>query len=302
MQTRPECLVCFMRQALATARRCTPDPAVHHRVILETGRILDRFDMRLSPPENAVLLYQTIAGITGVPDPFLEAKKFSNDFALSLRDRIEESIHRADDPLHMALRYAACANIIDYAAQHDFDPVQALERCYESPFVHDDYPLLRKRLRTGSRVLILTDNCGEIVFDGLLAEQIENLGARVTLAVRGRAIINDATLDDARACGLTNRYPVIDNGTGCPGTPLAHCSDRFRRSFFRADLIVSKGMGNFETLSAEEAPLFFLFTVKCDRVARHLNNRLRRKNADSAIRPDGSLLLLAQQENELATR
>jgi uncharacterized protein with ATP-grasp and redox domains len=93
----------------------------------------------------------------------------------------------------------------------------------------------------------------------------------VTLAVRGEAILNDATLEDARICGLDTLCPVITNGINCPGTPLAGCSEEFRRAFARAEVIVSKGQGNYETLSAAAAPVYFLLTVKCPVVARKIS-------------------------------
>lgn len=122
------------------------------------------------------------------------------------------------------------------------------------------------------RLLYLADNCGEIVFDKLLIEQLLALGCNLTLAVRRSPIINDATLEDARLCGLDALCPVIDNGADVPGTPLAACSPEFRRAFAQADGIISKGMGNFECLSEVQAPIFFLFIVKCTTVRNHLNH------------------------------
>jgi uncharacterized protein with ATP-grasp and redox domains len=99
---------------------------------------------------------------------------------------------------------------------------------------------------------------------------IEILSQEVTVAVKAQPVINDATLADAKASGLPRTCRVITNGTACPGTPLSSCSPAFRAIFAQADLIISKGQGNFETLSEMQAPIYFLLTVKCETVAQHL--------------------------------
>ncbi|MCI5160356.1 MAG: DUF89 family protein, partial [Candidatus Electrothrix sp. AUS1_2] len=114
---------------------------------------------------------------------------------------------------------------------------------------------------------------------------------------RDQPIINDATLADARACGLDTICTVISNGTRCPGTPLASCSTEFQEHFQEADLIISKGMGNFETLSEVSAPIFFLLTVKCSQMARHLSER--QGFAPGFLKGTGEMVLLRQNEDIL---
>ena len=277
MQTRLDCLVCFMRQTLSAARLSTDDPELHRTVVDEVGRMLSQLELAKSPPDNAVAMYGLIAEITGNSDPFSGLKKQSNDFALSIRDQVNASILSAKDSLQTALRFAACGNIIDYAAQHTFNATSAMADCESQDFLVDDYHGLLTAIHSEERakVLYLADNCGEIVFDGLLIRELQRRDCDVTLAVRGTPIINDATRADVKACGLETLCRVIDNGTGCPGTPLEDCSPEFRQAFSGADIILSKGMGNFETLSEAEAPIFFLFMVKCERVALHLRELLQ---------------------------
>ncbi|HVT29791.1 MAG TPA: ARMT1-like domain-containing protein, partial [Lacipirellulaceae bacterium] len=118
-------------------------------------------------------------------------------------------------------------------------------------------------------ILYLADNAGEIALDRLLIEQLPR-GA-VTLAVRGNAVINDATLYDARAVGLAKCATLIDNGSDAPGTLLPDCSPEFRDAFARADLIIAKGQGNYESLAGTSGrPIWFLFVPKCSLVARHV--------------------------------
>lgn len=272
MRTESDCLACFLQQALATARLAGAGPAVQEQVVAEVARLLPELDRALSPPENAVRVYGRIAEITGVADPFASAKADSNRFAMELQEQIRARICAASDPLAAAVRYAMAANVIDYGTQRSFDALQALEACLEEPPVLDGYAQFCAVVGAGGgrSILYLADNCGEIVFDGLLIEQLQALGCRVTLAVRGETILNDATLEDARSCGLDRLCPVIGNGTGCPGTPLACCSDEFCDALARADLIISKGQGNYESLAGAAVPVFYLLTVKCSVVAARI--------------------------------
>ena len=294
MRTSLDCLVCFMKQARSTGLLAGADLATQRCLCDEAGRFIAAADTNLSPPENAITLYETFARVLGSRDPFVRVKRESNELALSLRDAIRAQIAAADDPLRAAVQAAIGGNIIDYAAQHTFDAAQTMQDCFQREFAIDDYPALQEAIRrVGRKILYLCDNCGEIVFDTLLIEQLQRVGCQVTAAVRGFPIINDATLEDARLCGLDRLCPVISNGTACPGTPLAQCSEEFQAHFQAADLIISKGMGNFETLSEVSAPIFFLFTVKCAQVAQHLRER-QQFAPGTTITGSGEMVLLRQ--------
>lgn len=272
MRTELDCIVCFMQQALSTARLSTDDPETHRLIVNETAGLLAGLDLSLSPPENAVAVYKQIARLSGVTDPFEQLKTESNFFALKLRGQVRERIISTPDPLLAAVRYAISGNIIDYGAQHQFDAMQSLANCMEEKPWIDDYDLFRTHVAgsEGMNILYLADNCGEIVFDGLLVEQLLNNRHAVTMAVRGEAILNDATLQSATDAGMDPLCKVISNGTSCPGTPVGSCSEELETAFAGADLIISKGQGNFETLSEVNGPIFFMLTVKCDVVARHI--------------------------------
>jgi uncharacterized protein with ATP-grasp and redox domains len=116
-------------------------------------------------------------------------------------------------------------------------------------------------------ILYLADNAGEIVFDRLLIERLP--AGRVTVVVRGAPVINDATRADAQVAGLDRIAEIIDNGSDAPGTVLEDCSAQFRERFESADVIIAKGQGNFETLSAAGANICFLLKIKCPVLATH---------------------------------
>ncbi|MEW6428628.1 MAG: ARMT1-like domain-containing protein [Thermodesulfobacteriota bacterium] len=271
MRTTLDCLPCFLRQAVFAAGLGNLDAGQRHALVCAVAELLPRLDMELSPPENAVAVYRLIATHLGVDDPFLQLKQQSTAGAMAMLPGLRQAVTASADPLLASLRFAIAGNIIDYGANHAFDAQQALDTCLAAPLAIDDYRDLATDLAGARTVLYLADNCGEIVLDGLFLERLA--GKEVTVAVKESPIINDATLADARASGLDRFAALISNGTGVPGTPLPRCSDSFRRLFAGADLVISKGQGNFETLSEESRPIYFLLTVKCPVVARHVSEK-----------------------------
>ena len=270
MQTTLDCLPCFLRQALYTARIATDSADAQQEILRRAARLVADFDLDTSPPENAIRLYRMIAATAGASDPFALLKEESNRFALDLRPELRQRVRQASDPLATALKFAIAGNVIDYGAHHDFDARRTIDHCLARPYAIDDSLQFRRDLAGAQRILYLADNCGEIVFDGLL---LETMGEKeVTVALKERPIINDALVADALACGIDRICTVVSNGTDCPGTPLARCSGEFQQLFRNADLIISKGQGNFETLSEEAGPVYFLLTVKCPVVVAHIND------------------------------
>lgn len=289
MQTSLECLPCFLRQAHHVTAMTGCGPAQKAEILQAAERQIRSFDLTRSPPENAASLYESLARRTGVSDPFATLKKAGNRTAMALLPRLREIIAGSADPLMTAARLAVAGNIIDYGAQQEFDVEAAIADCLKRTPAVDHFAWFRERLSRAKRVLYLADNCGELVFDRLFIEQI---GQPVTLAVKAGPIINDATLTDAEECGLTGLCRVVDNGTCCPGTPIETCAPGFQRLFLESDLIISKGQGNFETLSETVAPLFFMLLVKCRVVAIHSAGKAACQ--PGAIRT-GDLLMLAQE-------
>lgn len=267
MQTTLDCLPCFLKQSLHTARLSTSSTGLQEEILRQVSRLLAELDFSLSPPENAVGVYGLIAELSGCPDPYAGLKRKSNRYAIKMRAGIERKIRESRDPLLAALKFSIAGNIIDYGSLHAYDMEKTIEDGLTPELAIDHYEEFRADLDRAGTILFLGDNSGELVFDGLL---IREMGKKTVFSVKEKAIINDALLADARECGLKGFATLISNGTGCPGTPLAGCSRQFRDAFSRADLIISKGQGNFETLSETRAPIYFLLTAKCPVVAAHV--------------------------------
>jgi uncharacterized protein with ATP-grasp and redox domains len=163
------------------------------------------------------------------------------------------------------VRLSIAGNIIDLGPAHEYCLWDVVDQVLARPFASDDRAFFREALARADRVLYLADNAGETVFDRLL---IEVLDVPVVYAVKGGAILNDATVEDALAAGVNHVAEVISTGSDAPGTILDRCSKEFRRLYERTEFVVAKGQANYETLSNEGPKIFFLLQVKCPIIAR----------------------------------
>ncbi len=270
MRTFLDCIPCFVRQALDATRFVTDDVSVHERVLREVLRAASAMDMRATPPEMGLRIHRAIRELTGVADPYREVKERFNRAALALYPELKERVAEADDPLEAAARLAIAGNIIDFGVQSTLDEAEVaatIRSALAEPLV-GSVEALRQAVERAGSILYLADNAGEIVCDRVLIEELPL--DRVAVAVKGGPIINDATLADAEAAGLTGLVEVIDNGSDAPGTLLGTCSAAFRRRFEQADAVIAKGQANYETLSEADHDLFFLLKAKCAVIARDL--------------------------------
>ena len=270
MRTALECIPCLARQALEAARFVTDDPAVQERVLRDVLRSAAEMDLAECPPVVAQRVHRRLRQLTGADDPYRAAKDRFNRMALDMLPDLSATVRRAMDPLARALRLAIAGNVIDLGVDGGLteeEARKAIAGALDEPFC-GDVEEFRQAMATADDILYLADNAGEIVFDRLLIEQLPT--DRVTVAVRGGAVLNDATMADAEAAGLCDLVETIDNGSDAPGTILGDCSESFRRRFTTADRIIAKGQGNFETLSDVTADIYFLFKAKCPVIADHV--------------------------------
>ncbi len=235
----------------------------------EVERLARQTDLSRPPVLVGQAIHRRLRALTG-DDPYRDAKRAFNALVLELDAELRCMIRCASDPLRMATRLAIAANVIDLGPNASLSPADVLSalRGVLDQHFDEDWEELVAALARADRVPYLADNAGEIAVDRLL---IETIGPdRITVAVRGGPVINDATIEDAREIGLDALVEVIENGSDAPGTVLDDCTEAFRERFEAADMVIAKGQGNFESLSEAERPVFFLFKVKCPVVASHV--------------------------------
>ncbi len=225
----------------------------------------------LTTPEIQRGLNREFCRLINIKDPFEREKFDNNQHALALYNLWKIRLHDEPDIFNTTLKLAIAGNIIDYGANNTFDINETIDRVMTSDFAINHSALLMKKLKTANKILYLGDNAGEIVFDKLFAEY--NLQYKdIVFAVKSAPVLNDVTIDDALQTGMDTVARIISNGFDAPSTILNQCSDEFLHEFHTADLIISKGQGNFEGLSQLNNPkIFFLLMAKCHVIANALN-------------------------------
>lgn len=268
-----ECIPCYMKQVInAVAQTSCPEEKAR-QIMYHILPMIPELDPEETPAVNSTLVLREINESLGIDDPFKEAKEKSNELALSLLPQLRERIRQSDDPFYTACQISVAGNIIDLGIFSDYDLEGTLKESLAKRFTRDDSAEFKERLRSAQEVLILGDNSGEIAFDKLLAEQLGKSGIRVTFVVKGQAILNDATLEDAEQVGMREVAEVMTNGNGYLGTVVQERSQELIEVMERADLIISKGQANYESLeSTPEAgeKTYFLLRAKCEIVAKNL--------------------------------
>lgn len=270
MRTSLDCMPCFLRQALEVSRFATDDPVVHERIIRDVLKMASALDLNQPPPKVSQAIHRRLRELTGNADPYGDAKKRFNRLARSILRAMDGREKHGKDSLYYSLRMAIAGNVIDLGVKGNLTEREILSsfRNVLNEPLEGDLAAFKACGRDARSILYIADNAGEIVFDRLL---IECLGPeRITLAVRGGPVLNDATLEDAKEAGLLGMVRVVESGSDAPGTILSDCSPRFLELFQSADLIISKGQGNFETLGDTPGNIYCLFKVKCPVVAGHV--------------------------------
>lgn len=200
-------------------------------------------------------------------------KSLFNNALLKMENEIFDRIFNSADPIAEALKFAMAANYIDFARLSDLNEnavgyvMQAAERAVPQAQALESF---KQKLITANRVCVLHDNCGEIVLDKILIKAIKKLYPQIAVisVVRGSAVINDVTESDAEEVGLYEVSRVINNGTDVPGTYLKEISPHTLAAMEESDIIISKGLGNLETLYGERFKVFYTFTCKCEHIAK----------------------------------
>jgi uncharacterized protein with ATP-grasp and redox domains len=269
MRTHIDCFPCFLRQTAIALAQHAEDRTVQEEVMREVLPLLERADTARPPAYTTTFIHRLIRKkLAG--DPFKKVKDVYNALAMSLYPELKDRIARSEDPLWTSARLAISGNVIDFGIFTSIDIENSIRRSLETNIAVDDFISFRSEVGKAEEILYLLDNAGEVVFDRLLIEELTAAGKKVTAAVKGSAVLNDVTIDDARQAGLPALCEVIDNGSDGIGTILEWTSPEFRSKYEAAPLVISKGQGNFETLAGNGKKTFYLFQSKCDVVSKEL--------------------------------
>lgn len=274
MKISRECISCLARQAVEIAEEITNNEILQEKIIRKSLEELSKINFDETAPEIGFKMHQYAKDITGIEDPYKNLKYQYNEIAEEIYNRIieEKWIENAEDSFDMACRLAIAGNIIDFSVGLSLEYSDVVKSVYDS--VKKDIfgtgtAHLKEAVKDAKNIMYIADNSGEIIFDKFLINQLPL--NKVTYVVKGGPIVNDATMEDAVSSGVSDLVKVIDNGYSAQGTILKNCSQLFLKEFENADLIISKGQANFETLSdIRDKNIFYLLRAKCSSVAKVL--------------------------------
>ncbi len=275
MHIEPDCIACIFNQALRVTKALELSPEESKKLLDEAACMLPDFSLSLTPPQNATPMYERFAQILGTDDIYGAKKREAIEKARALLPYCRQMIEASDDPLITAAKIAVAGNVIDLASEYAFDLEEEIAGVLDTPFAIDHLEMLRDDIARAKTIVYLADNAGENVFDTLYIETIKQAfpQSAIYYFVRSRPIINDISYRDITPDDPIHRVAtVVDSGVTTPGLVPEAMHPDARALFERADIIISKGMGNYECLSDyKERSLYYLLKVKCQVVARSLH-------------------------------
>ena len=266
------CMMCYLGKQLSLARSLGDDTTANAYMRELTQHFLDLPQHLPSPmlaPGTTALL-KKYYGLD--EDRFKAEKQAANEFVVARLEDIRARVRSAKDPVLAGLQFAILGNYLDFSALGNsvsFEKLdQMMDKALEMPLDEAMLARFKAELREGKTLLYLTDNAGEIGFDLVCAEVLQEAypNLEITFCVRGGICSNDATREDARIVGIP--FPVIDNGSNIAGTLPEILGEDARTAMETADVILSKGMANTETLYGSGYNTYYAFLVKCEKFMR----------------------------------
>jgi len=269
MKANLTCINCILQKAEQNFKSYDRDEDGLLQFMKETYGVIAGSKLTDTAPYIYTQINQILEDKFEIGDPYYEGKRHYNQYLLKKEYEIHQRILESQDQLLSALQFAMVGNLIDFGAMDSVDEEkleELIQRSEEQNLDEKTVESFRRELEDGHRLVYLTDNAGEIVFDKVLIQTLRRLypAVDIQVIVRGGVALNDALMEDAQEIGLTDLVPVMGNGTRIPGTQMDQISPEAREAIDAADFILSKGQGNFETLSETGLNVYFLFLCKCD--------------------------------------
>lgn len=271
MKVYYECAPCFLRQAKEALDLACDDEDLKIEIMSEITVLLgSKFYKGAVSNVIGTSIHRLIKEKTGNNDPYYEIKKKGNEIAWSFLPKVVDLLDGKDD-LEIFVKAAIVGNLIDFAALGvNFDPLSLMIETLKSPLAINHVKRLENALKSVKTVLYLADNTGEIVFDKLLISKLIEYDVEVTVALKEKPILNDACIEDAYQIGLDQIAKLVTTGTDSVGVIYSQVSPEFSRMLDESELIIAKGLGNYEGLSEikfNKKPVFCLLNTKCEPTA-----------------------------------
>lgn len=288
MKLQQECVGCILGQADRVASKIGANAALTATISQTAQQFAQQFDFNLTPPEVATPLYEALAIKANKDDLYKEAKEKATKEAQAMLPKLHAMLIQSTKILTAAAKIAVAGNVIDLATHHDYDLTQDVQAVLTGKFGVDHLDQLFNEMSTAKTLLYLADNAGEHIFDGVFLNIIKKQFPKIDIyyATRANAIINDVTLEEAKAANLDQYATLLSSGCKTPGFIYKNSSNKAQKLFDTADIVIAKGMGNFETMTeVEMRTVYHLFKVKCNVVANYVGHPLGSYMALRRVKP-----------------
>ena len=275
MRVTPDCVPCLMKRVLFQARLLN-NGCESEAVAAALSTYAKEYDPDKNSAAIATEVHRSAYAVMKA-DPYYQMKLDADRIAGEFLDQVTQYVNDSDDSFAAAIRVAVIGNIMDFGVGLAIERPEQFRDRFQSLLDQgigaDDTEKLRAKLKQSKSILYFFDNCGESQFDKLLIKEIQKMGVRVVGVVRGQAILNDVTKEDAERIGLDKILDrVVSTGVFAIGADLSKAGGDLKEELGRADLILAKGMANYESLSDQDAgiPKVFILRTKCEPVAKSL--------------------------------
>lgn len=268
-----ECAKCSLALVKKVCKLKNINIKKENDILNKVKKYQESVDMSKTNPEISGEIFKLITDELDDDNPYKKIKSDYNKMVMDMYDELQLILNKSDDKYSTVLKMCITGNLIDFAAKHKFDENMLREKLINilnSNFTIDHSDKMLKKIKKSNKLLFLGDNCGEIVLDKIFIEYLskEFPDLEIYYGVRGANVVNDVSMDDALETGMEKVAKVISNGDKSLGTVYDKISDDFKLIFNSADIIISKGQGNFESLQNDTINnIYFLFMTKCEIVA-----------------------------------
>lgn len=267
----PECIPCVINQAHRAAKLFTNgNKNLQIKILKEVCEEAKIINEVFTAPHFSAVIQEIVEKNVNNENLYKELKEKNKKLVEQFLPVLEEKMEDAEDKLEEAIKIAILGNTIDIGANPNFDIKSEIENYTTENYSQDNIDQLKNSLRKAESILYIGDNYEEALFDKFLLKELADKD--LTFAVRSKPILNDITLKDATKLGIDKICNVIESGNRIGGTDLNYCTKEFIEKFDGADVVISKGQGNYETLLDEARPIYFLFKVKCNAISERSGN------------------------------
>jgi uncharacterized protein with ATP-grasp and redox domains len=276
MRTEPDCVPCLMKRILFQAR-LLENGCEEKAVPAALKSFADNYGSVSNSAKLATIVHGSAYREMGFKDPYGELKIRADAVAENYAEYLKDFVENSEDRFHAAVLASIIGNVMDFGSGKAIDSPEEfgeiIDKLLSQGIESDDTPALKEAVATAKTIIYIFDNCGESRLDIILIDELKSMGKRVVGVVRGEPILNDVTMEDAKRIGLDKKLDrILTTNAFAIGMDLDRIGADLKEELSNADLIIAKGMANYESLSDEKMgiPVAYLMRSKCLPISKSL--------------------------------